>query len=186
MRHFTRTVFCAGFGGQGVMVLGQMIAYAGMGEGRYVTWLPSYGPEMRGGTANCGVVVSEAEVGSPFVTKADVVITFNQPSLDKYESIVKPGGILIYNSDIAEYTPTREDIKVLPVPASRLANEAQNDKALNVVMLGVLVNVSDVIKEETAERIIREKLGAKKPELIENNLAAYEKGKRINPEWKTQ
>lgn len=183
MTRCIRTVFCAGFGGQGVMVLGQMIAYAGMSEGRYVTWLPSYGPEMRGGTANCSVVVSDAEIGSPFVAKADVVIAFNQPSLDKYEQTVKPGGILIYNNDIANYHQPREDIKVLPVPASRLAGEARNEKALNVVMLGALVKAIDVIKEETAVEIIRKKLGAEKPQWIEHNLLAYEKGKTVKPDW---
>lgn len=178
MSNFTRTLFCAGFGGQGVMVLGQLVAYAGIDEGRLVTWMPSYGPEMRGGTANCSVVVSDMEIGSPFVSKADIIITFNQPSLDKYESAVKPGGTLIYNCDISKYENPREDIKVVAVPASRLAHEAENDKALNIVMLGALTELSDIITCDAATHVIREKLGAKKPQYLESNLKAFEEGRR--------
>lgn len=178
MSAFSRTLFCAGFGGQGVMVLGQLVAYAGMDEGKFVTWMPSYGPEMRGGTANCTVVVSDGEIGSPFVSKADVVITFNQPSLDKYESVVKPGGTLIYNCDISKYENPREDITVIAVPASRLAHEVKNDKALNIVMLGALAELSDIVAGETAVKVIKEKLGAKKPQYLESNLKAFEEGKR--------
>lgn len=178
MSTFSRTLFCAGFGGQGVMVLGQLVAYAGMDEGKFVTWMPSYGPEMRGGTANCTVVVSDGEIGSPFVSKADVVITFNQPSLDKYESVVKPGGTLIYNCDISKYENQREDITVIAVPASRLAHEVENDKALNIVMLGALAELSDIVGGETAVKVIKEKLGAKKPQYLESNLKAFEEGKR--------
>lgn len=178
MTAFSRTLFCAGFGGQGVMVLGQLVAYAGMDEGRFVTWMPSYGPEMRGGTANCTVVVSDNAIGSPFVSKADIVITFNQPSLDKYASVVKPGGTLIYNCDISKYENPREDIKVIAVPASRLAHEVENDKALNIVMLGALVELSDIVDDGTAVKVVREKLGAKKPQYLESNLKAFEEGKR--------
>ena len=126
----TRTLFCAGFGGQGVMVLGQLVAYGAMKEGKFVTWLPSYGPEMRGGTANCGVTVSSRPIGSPFVASADVVVALNQPSLDKYEASVKTGGFLIYNSDMAKYTPTRDDIRVIPVNASQIAGNIGNEKAV--------------------------------------------------------
>jgi len=178
MATFTRELFCAGFGGQGVMVLGQLVAYAGMEEGRFVTWMPSYGPEMRGGTANCAVVVSESEIGSPFVSRADIVITFNQPSLDKYDNLVGPGGILIYNCDISKYEKQREDIKVVAIPASRLAHEVGNEKALNIVMLGALIELSDIANAETAVKVIREKLGAKKPQYLESNLKAFEEGRR--------
>lgn len=177
MATFSRTLFCAGFGGQGVMVLGQLVAYAGIDEGRFVTWMPSYGPEMRGGTANCTVVVSGEEIGSPFVSKADVVVTFNQPSLDKYESIVKPSGTLVYNSDISVYKKLRDDIKAVAVSASDIAHGTGNDKALNIVMLGALVELSDVIDSDTAVKVIKEKLGAKKPQYLESNLKAFEKGR---------
>ena len=179
MADFTRTLFCAGFGGQGVMVLGQLVAYGGIKEGRYVSWLPSYGPEMRGGTANCGVTVSDAEISSPFVVKADVVVTLNQPSLDKYESTVKPGGILIFNEDMSTYTPTRSDIKVIPVHATQLAASVGNERALNVVLLGTVIAVMDFISDETAKAIIREKLGSRKPQFLESNLKAYELGREV-------
>lgn len=179
MAKYSRTLFCAGFGGQGVMVLGQLVAYGGIKEGKFVTWLPSYGPEMRGGTANCGVTVSDAEISSPFVAKADVVIAMNQPSLDKYESAVKPGGILIYNEDMAKYSSTRNDIRVIPVPAVTIAESVGNDKAVNVVLLGVLISVSDFITDETAQTIIKEKLGVKKPQFLISNLKAYELGRGV-------
>ena len=177
MENFTRTLFCAGFGGQGVMVLGQLVGYAGIKEGRYVSWLPSYGPEMRGGTANCGVTVSNQEISSPFVVSSDLVVVLNQPSLDKYESSVKPGGVLIYNVDMATYTGTRTDITVIPVHATELSESVNNPRALNVVLLGVIVAVSDIIGNETAKEIIREKLGKRKPQFLESNLQAYELGR---------
>ena len=179
MTTFTRTLFCAGFGGQGVMVLGQLVAYGAIEEGRHVTWLPSYGPEMRGGTANCGVTISDGEISSPFVTRADVVVVLNQPSLDKYEPTVKKGGILIYNEDMASYHAARDDIRVIPVHAARIAESVGNERALNVVLLGVLTAVSDFIADEPARNVIREKLGAKKPQFLESNLKAYEAGKEL-------
>ena len=179
MSDHTRTLFCAGFGGQGVMVLGQLVAYGAIKEGKYVTWLPSYGPEMRGGTANCGVTVSDREIGSPFVTRPDVVGALNQPTLDKYEASVKSGGVLIYNSDMAKYTPTREDIRVIPVDASQIAGNLGNERAVNVVILGVVIAMSDFISDDTAREIIRQKLGARKPEFLESNMKAYEEGKKI-------
>ena len=134
------------------MVLGQLVAYGAMKEGKFVTWLPSYGPEMRGGTANCGVTVSSRPIGSPFVASADVVVALNQPSLDKYEASVKTGGFLIYNSDMAKYTPTRDDIRVIPVNASQIAGNIGNEKAVNVILLGVVIAISDLISDDTARR----------------------------------
>lgn len=184
MTNFLRTLFCAGFGGQGVMVLGQLVAYGGIKEGRYVSWLPSYGPEMRGGTANCGVTVSDAEISSPFVSASDVVVALNQPSLDKYELAVKPGGILIYNDDIATYKPTRNDIKVVPIHATQIAETVENSRAVNVVMLGALIAVSEYISDDTAKITITEKLGARKPQFLESNLKAYELGRKAGLEFK--
>lgn len=177
MRAFERKFFGCGFGGQGVMVLGQLLAYGGIYEKRHATWLPSYGPEMRGGTANCSVVISDREVSSPFVTQADLVAALNQPSADKFESYVKPEGVFIYNSDIIEYRPKREGIRVVPIGANKLAESAGSEKVLNIVILGALVAVSDLISHETALAVIREKLGKKKPEFLEMNLSAYELGR---------
>jgi 2-oxoglutarate ferredoxin oxidoreductase subunit gamma len=161
------------------MVLGQLVAYGAIKEGKYVTWLPSYGPEMRGGTANCGVTVSDREIGSPFVTRPDVVVALNQPSLDKYEKSVKSGGTLIYNSDMAKYTPTRDDIKVIRVGASQIAGDLGNERAVNVVILGVVIAISDFISDDTAREIIKQKLGARKPEFLESNMKAYDLGREI-------
>ena len=159
------------------MVLGQLLAYGGLHEQKHTTWLPSYGPEMRGGTANCSVVISDREISSPFATQADIVAALNQPSIDKYESYVRPGGTLIYNRDIIEYRPKRDDIKAVPVGANRLAAEAGSEKVLNIVILGAVVAVSDLISHETALCVIRDKLGSKKPEFLEMNLKAYELGR---------
>ena len=178
MHSFERKFFGCGFGGQGVMVLGQLLAYGGIHENRHATWLPSYGPEMRGGTANCSVVVSDDEVSSPFVNQADVVAALNQPSIEKFECNVKKDGFLVYNTDIIVYRPTRDDIKVVPLHANELAREAGSEKVMNVVVLGAVVAVCDLISHETALSVIREKLGKKKPEFLEMNLKAYELGRK--------
>ena len=137
----------AGFGGQGVLLMGQLLAYAGMMEDKEVSWLPSYGPEMRGGTANCSVVVSDAEIASPVVNHADAVVIMNQPSLEKFEKMVKPGGVLIYNSDLVTYKNPRTDVKVIPVPANSVAAEMGNDKVANVIALGALAEATDWLEQ---------------------------------------
>lgn len=173
MALFSRKFFACGFGGQGVMVLGQLLAHGGIREGRHATWLPSYGPEMRGGTANCSVVISDREVRSPFVTQADLVAAFNQPSIEKFEPYVKPGGFLVYNENMIAYRGSRSDIRVVPIAANDLASWAGGEKAMNIVVLGAIVAVSDLISHETALAMIREKLGAKEPEFLQANLKAY-------------
>lgn len=129
-------VIMAGFGGQGVMSMGQLLAYSGMLEGKNVSWLPSYGPEMRGGTANCNVIVSDDEIGSPIVTEATAVIAMNLPSLDKFEHSVMPGGTLIINSSLIERKCSRTDIDVFYIPANEIADELGNNRVANMVMLG--------------------------------------------------
>lgn len=176
MSSFHRTFFGCGFGGQGVMVLGQLLSYAGIEEERQVTWLPSYGPEMRGGTAHCSVIISDAPISSPFVTHADLVAALNQPSVDKFSSFVKPGGILLYNSDMAICHGEQKEIHACAIPGNTLAERAKNPKAVNIIFLGVIVAMCDFIRNETAQFVIREKLGTKKPQLLESNLAAYNIG----------
>ena len=176
---FEKSLIAAGFGGQGLMVLGQLVAYAGIAEGRYVSWIPSYGPEMRGGTANCCVIVSDDEIGAPVVSDADAVVVMNQPSLTKFKDAVKPGGILLYNSDLIKLGDVRPDIKVLSIPANAIANEAGSDKVANIVMLGALVTASEIVGDKTCEETIKAKLGAKKPEFLPMNLVAYERGKAL-------
>ncbi len=159
------------------MVLGQLVAYTGIEEGRYVTWIPSYGPEMRGGTANCGVVLSDGEIGSPVVDDADILVVLNQPSLSKFLDRIKPGGILVYNSDMVEYDGARSDITPVGLPASTIAAELGSDRITNIVILGAVVEAGKIVDEETCIRTIKDKLGTRKPEFLPMNLQAFEKGK---------
>ncbi len=179
MAQFSRGLLAAGFGGQGILTLGQLVAYTAMNEGRFVTWIPSYGPEMRGGTANCSVVVSDAEIASPVVNHADAVVIMNQPSLEKFEKMVKPGGVLIYNSDLVTYKNPRTDVKVIPVPANSAAAELGNDKVANVIALGALAEATDLMKPETCLETLKEMLGKKKAQLLELNINAFARGREI-------
>jgi 2-oxoglutarate ferredoxin oxidoreductase subunit gamma len=172
-------LFAAGFGGQGVMVLGQLVAYTGIAQGLHVTWIPSYGPEMRGGTANCGVVLSSEEIASPVVAEADAVVIMNQPSLTKFVKSVREGGVLIYNSDLVTYENPRTDIKIIAVPANSVAAELGSDKVANIVALGALVEATGIVEEETCIETIKDKLGKRKPQFLPMNLEAFAKGKEI-------
>jgi 2-oxoglutarate ferredoxin oxidoreductase subunit gamma len=179
MAKFERGLIAAGFGGQGIMVLGQLVAYTAISEGMYVTWIPSYGPEMRGGTANCGVVISDEEIASPVVAEADVAVIMNKPSLEKFIDSVKPGGTLLYNSDLLDYPDPRTDIRVLPVPCHSIALELGSDKVSNIVVLGALVEATDLVSKDVCLETIKEKLGKRKPQFLPMNLQAYEKGQEI-------
>lgn len=161
------------------MMLGQLIAYSGIHQGRYVTWIPAYGPEMRGGTANCSCVVSSQEIGSPVVGQADVVVVMNQPSLDKFEPRVKPGGFLLYDCDLVNYREPREDITVIPVPAKMIAHDLGSEKVANIVMLGAIVKATGIVSQSDCLEIIKEKLGAKKPQFLPMNLDAFDKGMAV-------
>lgn len=164
----------AGFGGQGVLRLGQLIAYAGMVTGRQVSWLPSYGPEMRGGTANCHVIVSDEPVGSPIVTLASSVLTLNGPAMDKFEQAVRPGGNLFVNSSIVERKTGRADIDTYYVPANDIANELGNGRVVNMVMLGAYLAITQVFDETIAQQALREVL--QKDKLIPINMQAMAQG----------
>lgn len=172
----TEKIIIAGFGGQGVMSLGQMIAYSGMKEGKQVTWLPSYGPEMRGGTANCQVIVSDEPIAAPIISKADTVIAMNLPSLDKFESVVKEGGHLFVNSSLIEREAKRDDVNVHYVKANEIALEIGNDKVAGMVILGAYLKATDVVKGETVIESLKKVLGEKKLDLIPVNQEAMEKG----------
>lgn len=176
MSTFYRSFIAAGFGGQGILSLGQIVAYAAMKEGRFVTWIPSYGPEMRGGTANCSVIVSETEIASPVVSHPDVLVIMNQPSLEKFEASLKAGGLLLYNSDLVHYKKSRADVKVLAVPANSLATSLGNDKVANVIVLGALATHTDLVGEKACRLTISELFGKKKAALVELNLQAFDKG----------
>jgi 2-oxoglutarate ferredoxin oxidoreductase subunit gamma len=178
-KKFEKSLIAAGFDGQGLMVLGQLIAYTGMAEKRNVSWIPSYGPEMRGGTANCCVIVSDNEIGAPVVTEADAIVVMNQPSFTKFKNSVKTNGILLIDSDLVKPGDIRPDIKVVMVPAHTIATEAGSDKVANIVMLGALVEVSGIVCDKTCMETVKEKLGARKPEFLTMNMTAYEKGKAV-------
>jgi 2-oxoglutarate ferredoxin oxidoreductase subunit gamma len=138
-------IIFAGFGGQGILSMGKFLAFAGMDAGLNVSWLPSYGPEMRGGTANCSVIVTEGTVGSPIVTNPDTVIVMNRPSLDKFEGQMKPGGLLIMDSDLVNRAPKRKDIEVISVPAQSIAEELGSKTIANMVLLGTLVAKTKIV-----------------------------------------
>ena len=176
MAGFYKELIAAGFGGQGVMMLGQLVAYAGMDDGRTVSWIPSCGPEIRGATANCRTVVSDEPVGSPIINKCDVCVVFNQPSLAKFESSPRAGGVLVYNSDLVKYENPRQDITVIPVPAEKLAAECGSPKTANIVLLGAAVAASGIISRESAKHVVEEKLGKKKPQFLPMNLKALQCG----------
>ncbi len=172
----TEQIIFAGFGGQGVLLAGQIMAYAGMEEGKNVSWLPSYGPEMRGGTANCNVVVSDEEVASPVVVEADCAVVMNRPSLEMFEDAIKPGGLLIINSDLIEVEPRRDDIKVVKVPANSLAEEAGSVKAANMVILGAYNALTELVDNKTIIKCLEKIMGEKKKKLIPMNEKALELG----------
>ncbi|MDR0446535.1 MAG: 2-oxoacid:acceptor oxidoreductase family protein [Oscillospiraceae bacterium] len=168
-------LFFAGSGGQGIILMGQMVTYAAMFENKQTTYYPSYGPEMRGGTANCTVIVSDREVSSPLIYEADCLIAMNLPSLIKFESLVKPGGVMLLNSSIITQKATRDDIRVFYVPTIDIARELGSPRSANMVMLGAAVRATEVVKQETIERVMREKaFTGKKAETIPANIKAFE------------
>jgi 2-oxoglutarate ferredoxin oxidoreductase subunit gamma len=179
-------VTLAGFGGQGIMTAGQLLAYSGMAEGMKIVWLPSYGPEMRGGTAYCTVVVSPDRIGSPIINNPTCCCVFNRPSFDKFAPRVKPGGLLLVNSSLIDVESNRTDITQLLIPANDMAMKAGNPKAANIVVLGALIGASEVLSYKVVEKTMKEKLGSKKDLLPSNikllregyNLARKELGKK--------
>lgn len=171
-----RQLIIAGFGGQGVLLIGQLLAYSGMLDGKEVSWMPSYGPEMRGGSANCAVVISDREVGSPKVEDADVVIAMNRPSMALFEKSVVPGGALIYNSSLIDVAPTRTDIKVIPVDSAKIAEQAGNLRSANMVMLGAYTGLTGDFTVGTLMDALRHKMGPSKEKFMKSNQKAIELG----------
>ena len=167
----------AGFGGQGMLLIGKFLAMACMLDGKHVSWLPSYGPEMRGGTANCSVIVNDDPVASPLVDKADVVVAMNRPSLDKFESHVKPGGTLVINSSLIDRKAERDDIDVVYCDATRIAEEVGNPKGANVAILGAMLAKAPVTSDESMSEAIRIELGERKAKFLPGNMKALEAGK---------
>ncbi|MFZ1730771.1 MAG: 2-oxoacid:acceptor oxidoreductase family protein [Bacteroidota bacterium] len=172
-------VIFAGFGGQGVLSMGQVLAYAGMIENREVCWMPSYGPEMRGGTANCIVTVSSDEISSPIIGTFLTVVALNQPSLDKFEMAVKPGGTLIYDSTNIIDPPTRTDIDIVPIPASEEAVKLKNTKIMNMIVLGAFLAKREAVKIESVLDALRKVLPERHHHLIPLNEQALQRGREL-------
>lgn len=166
----------AGFGGQGVLFIGKLLAQAGMQAGRQVTWIPSYGPEMRGGTANCSVIISEKKIGSPTVGKPDIALVMNEASYNKFLGKVIPGGILYVNSSLIPDQAGRPDIRIIRVPANEIAHSLGGDAVANIVMLGAMQAVTPSLPDEILEGVLKD-LAGKKPELAELNLRALKAGR---------
>ncbi len=166
----------AGFGGQGVMFVGQLLAYAAMDEGREVTWIPSYGPEMRGGTAHCYVAISDRPIGSPIVRHPKTTLVFNNPSFEKYEPLIAPGGLLVSNAALITHQSNRTDITLLNVPASDIADELGSLRIANLVLLGATLAARPVLPLEALERALDQHIPAHRREMLDMNCEALRRG----------
>ncbi|NPD92652.1 2-oxoacid:acceptor oxidoreductase family protein [Xylanibacter muris] len=171
-----KEIIISGFGGQGVLSMGKILAYSGLMEGKEVTWMPAYGPEQRGGTANVTVIVSDDKISSPILSQYDVAIVLNQPSLDKFESKIKPGGILIYDGFGIINPPTRGDISVYRVDAMDKAAEMKNAKVFNMIVLGAFLSVCPIISYEGMEKALFKTLPERHHGLIPLNMEALRVG----------
>lgn len=169
-------IILAGFGGQGILSMGHFIAHAGLLDGKNVSWLPSYGPEKRGGTANCHVIVGDEEVGSPIISSASVLIAMNGPSLEKFESLVEPGGIIITDKSLVPVKPTRTDVKLYEIPATEMAYELGNATYAGVIILGKLIALTDVVSTENFEVALRSILKPSKHFMIPEEMKALQRG----------
>ena len=174
-----KEVIISGFGGQGVLSMGKILAYSGLMENKQVTWMPAYGPEQRGGTANVTVIVSDEKISSPILSTYDVAVVLNQPSLEKFESKVKPGGILIYDSYGIINPPTRKDITVYRIDAMDKAAELKNGKIFNMIVLGGLLRVCPIISREGVAKALYKTLPERHHALIPLNMTALEEGGKI-------
>lgn len=166
----------AGFGGQGILSAGRLLAYAGMLEGKYVSWLPSYGPEMRGGTANCSVVISEEPVGSPILDTVNVLVVMNGPSLEKFEKIVEANGLIISDSSLVEAKPKRTDVDFAGVPGTQIASDMGNLTYANIIILGKLLAKTGIVSKESFEAALKKVLPKKKHHLIPEEMKALDIG----------
>ena len=172
----TTNILLAGFGGQGILFAGKFLAYQGLIEGKEISWLPSYGPEMRGGTANCNVIISDEPVGSPIVSKPDALIVMNLPSLDKFESSVVPGGKIFVDSTLIERKVERTDVEVFYVPATQLALEIGLPTLANMVLVGKLIRETGVVDYNGIEEALKKVVSAKHADLLDANRKAMETG----------
>ena len=170
-------IIIAGFGGQGLLFTGKVLAYAGLLEKRQLSWLPSYGPEMRGGTANCNVILSDSPVGSPIVQHPDILIVMNTPSLDKYESMVAPGGKIFLDSTLISQKVERTDVEVFYIPATQMAAESGMKGLANMILLGTVLRETGCIDEKTLPDALHHVIPARKADMFDVNMRAIQAGK---------
>jgi len=171
-----KEIIIAGFGGQGVLFGGQVLAYAAMDTDKDVTWIPSYGPEMRGGTANCTVVIADHEIGSPLVKNPPLAIALNLPSFDKYEEVLAPGGTLIVNQSMVDREAKRDDINVIFVPCNEIAEEIGDKKLMNMVAIGALLTALPEVTIKDIEKALEGHLPARHKHLLPKNYEALKRG----------
>ncbi len=169
-------IVISGFGGQGVLFAGQLLAYAALAEGRHVTWIPSYGPEMRGGTAHCTVIISDDEIGSPLVRRPTAALVLNPPSMTRYAPLLQADGVLIVDSTLITERSGRKDIREIDLPAKDIASELGFPQIANVVMIGALLAATGVLQVETLERVLNEHLGERHRKALEPNKLALRRG----------
>ena len=173
----TREYLFAGFGGQGLLFSGKVLAYKALIEEKNVSWLPSYGPEMRGGTANCSVIVSDEPVATPLIANPDVLVAMNLPSLDKYEETVKPGGIIIVDSSLIERKVARTDVEVYYLPSTAMATELGAPTLANMILTGKLLEITGEYNEETVDKALGKCISARHQDLLELNHKAMQIGR---------
>jgi 2-oxoglutarate ferredoxin oxidoreductase subunit gamma len=172
----TNRILLSGFGGQGILFAGKFLAALGLMQEREVSWLPSYGPEMRGGTANCSVILSDARIGSPIVSTPDILVCMNIPSMDKFEEAVEKNGALFYDSSLIHRQPSRTDIRKFGIPATQIATAYQMPALANVVLLGKLIKETKLCDENTAGRVMQSIVPERKQALLEANLKSLKLG----------
>lgn len=175
----TQEILFAGFGGQGVLSMGMTLAYAGVVEGKEVSWMPSYGPEMRGGTANCIVIISDEKISSPIITRFDTVVALNQPSVDKFGKSVKPGGLLMYEKETIINPPNRSDITIVPLDAAMQAERLKNRKVSNMIMVGAFLGIHEVVGVGSVIKALAKVLPERYHHLLEVNREAIELGRSL-------
>ena len=172
----TQNYLLSGFGGQGILFAGKFLAYKGLTEGQQVSWLPSYGPEMRGGTASCSVIVSDEPVGSPIVSNPDILVAMNLPSFDKFESTVVPGGMIFADSTLIERKAVRDDVKVFYIPATQLASDNGFPTLANMIIVGKILKELGEFDEDALRAALGKVISAKRADMLETNLKAMKIG----------
>ena len=172
----TNKFLFAGFGGQGILFAGKLLAYKGLIDEKEVSWLPSYGPEMRGGTASCSIIISDTPVGSPIVSNPDILIAMNLPSLDKYEKTVEEGGMIFYDSSLIEREVIRKDVKAFPIPATKMADENGTPTLANMIIMGKVLKETGTFTEESVMAALKKVISAKRADMLDINFNAIKLG----------